>query len=246
MLRTEERSFLAILLVEDDDLIAEVVKLGLEEARYTVDVANDGTIGLEMTRSESYSLLILDIMLPGVDGLTICQTVRADRNRVPILMLTARGSLHDRVHGLDIGADDYLPKPFEFEELLARVRALLRRDKVHRTRYIQIADLEIDTGARLVKRAGQEIYLTPREYSLLEALAFREGVALSREMIQDQIWRDDESYSNTVDVCIGQLRKKIDANHAVKLIQTVHRLGYMLKVPGGSEESEIGLGGEEH
>lgn len=236
---------MAILLVEDDDLIAEVVKLGLEEAHYSVDVASDGNTGLEMARADSYSLLILDIMLPGIDGLTICQRIRAARNRVPILMLTARGSLHDRVHGLDIGADDYLPKPFEFEELLARVRALLRRDKVHRTRYVQISDLEIDTGARSVKRAGQEIYLTPREYSLLEALAFREGIALSRELIQDQIWRDDESYSNTVDVCIGQLRKKIDANHDVKLIHTVHRLGYMLKDPGLADEVEPGLKGEE-
>lgn len=220
-----------ILLVEDDEAIAEVVKQGLEEAYYSVDIANDGLQGLAMAEEEAYSLLILDVMLPGMDGFAICRRLREGRNLVPILMLTARDSLDDRVHGLEIGADDYLPKPFEFPELVARVRALLRRDKIHRTRVIQIADLEIDSGSRRVKRGGQEIRLTPREYELLEALASYEGRPVSREAIQEHIWMDDDSYSNTVDVCIGQLRKKIDSEHETKLIQTVHRVGYMLRDP---------------
>ncbi|HZT42366.1 MAG TPA: response regulator transcription factor [Chthonomonadaceae bacterium] len=216
-----------ILLVEDDELIAEVIKLGLEEAGYPVDWATDGDLGLQMTQEKTYSLIVLDIMLPSMDGFAVCRALRAQRNPVPILMLTARDSLDDRVRGLDTGADDYLSKPFAFPELLARVRALLRRDKVHRARLIKIADLEIDTSARRVRRGDQEIHLTPREYSLLEALAAHEGIVLTREMIQDQIWMND-SYSNAVDWCIAQLRKKIDANYEPKLIQTVHRIGYRL------------------
>ncbi len=219
-----------ILLVEDDEPIAEVVKMGLEGAHYRVDIAPDGEMGLEMAQEGAYSLFILDIMLPGRDGLDLCRTLRARRDRTPILMLTARDSLEDRVRGLEIGADDYLPKPFEFPELLARVRALLRRDKMHRTRIIHIADLEIDTGTRRVTRAGHAVTLTPREYTLLEALAAHEGQTLSREFIQEQVWMDDDSYSNTVDVCIAQLRKKIDAGHEPRLIQTIHRLGYALKI----------------
>ena len=218
-----------ILLVEDDEAIAEVVKQGLEESFYSVDVAHDGIRGLEMAEEELYSLLILDIMLPGMDGFEICRNIRGGRNLVPVLMLTARDGINDRVHGLDIGADDYLPKPFEFSELLARVRSLLRRDKIHRTRVICIGDLEIDTGTHLARRGGQEIRLTPREYDLLEALASHEGRPISREAILDHVWMDDESSSNTVDVCIGQLRKKVDSDFDVKLIQTVHRVGYMIK-----------------
>ncbi|MCC6444520.1 MAG: response regulator transcription factor [Armatimonadetes bacterium] len=220
-----------ILLIEDDELIAEVIQQGLEEALYDVDVAHDGALGWEMVREGVYALLILDIMLPGMDGWSICKALRAVRSRVPILMLTARDELADRVRGLDMGADDYLPKPFEFPELMARVRALLRRDKIHRTRVIRIADLVIDTGSHSVTRAGHEILLTPREYTLLEALAAREGAVVSREFIQEHIWMDAESYSNTVDVCIGQLRRKVDNGHEAKLIQTAHRQGYMLKNP---------------
>jgi len=225
-----------ILLIEDDEPLAEVIKEGLESAFYEVDVAHDGALGLEMAKDGPYPLIILDIMLPGLDGWSICQALRARRSRVLILMLTARDSLDDRVRGLDMGADDYLSKPFEFPELIARVRALLRRDKIHRARVIRIADLKIDTGLRRVSRAGQEVLLTPHEYMLLEALAVNEGTVLSREFIQEQVWMDSDSYSNTVDVCIGQLRKKIDASHEVKLIQTVHRLGYMLKGPQTGHE----------
>ncbi|HEV2474162.1 MAG TPA: response regulator transcription factor, partial [Chthonomonadales bacterium] len=146
-------------------------------------------------------------------------------------MLTARDSVDDRVKGLDIGADDYLPKPFDFKELLARIRALLRRDKVHHTRIIRVADLEIDTAQRRVMRGGAAIGLSAREYDLLCALAANESRVLSREAIQERVWNDDESYSNTVDVYIGMLRKKIDAASAVKLIHTVRGAGYTLRLP---------------
>jgi DNA-binding response OmpR family regulator len=246
-----------ILLIEDEPEIAAVIREGLEAGeprlnrdveggpperwpapgRYSVDVAHDGVTGLEMAQREEYSLILLDVMLPGMDGWAICQRLRARRNAVPILMLTARDAVDDRVRGLELGADDYLPKPFAFRELRARVHALLRRDRIHKGKTLRIADLEIDTGDQNVARAGKEISLTQREYLLLEALATREGQVLTREMIQERVWRDDESYSNTVDVHISALRKKIDVEHEVKLIQTVHGRGYMLKGPE-SEASE--------
>lgn len=224
-----------ILLIEDEAAIAKVVRRGLEQALYTVDIASDGAAGLKMALEGCYALVILDLMLPGVDGWQICAELRARRLRVPILMLTARGSVPDRVRGLEIGADDYLPKPFDFTELLARVQALLRRDKMHKTRRIRIEDLEIDTTLRRVTRAGQEITLTPREYLLLEALAAHEGHVLTRETIQERVWVDEESISNTVDVYIGLLRKKIDADHPVKLIHTVRGMGYTLRGSQGGE-----------
>lgn len=220
-----------ILLIEDEEPIADVIRRGLEEAHYQVDVAHDGEAGLKRALSDSYALLLLDLMLPGRDGWSICRELRTRRQTLPILMLTARDSVQDRVQGLEMGADDYLPKPFDFSELLARVRALLRRDRLHKTRTFRIADLEIDTGSHQVTRAGREISLTRREYTLLEALAANEGRVLTRELIQNRVWDNDESYSNTVDVHIGVLRKKIDSGHAVKLIHTVHGLGYTLKRP---------------
>jgi two-component system copper resistance phosphate regulon response regulator CusR len=247
-----------ILLIEDEPEIAAIIQQGLEagepagaslvgalsplvgspaaergrgSGRYTVDVAHDGPTGLELAFRECYSLIILDLMLPGIDGWTVCQRLRARRNPVPILMLTARDAVEDRVRGLEMGADDYLPKPFAFRELRARVHALLRRDQLHKGKTLRIADLEIDTGVQRVTRGGKEILLTQREYLLLEALATREGQVLTREMIQERVWRDDESYSNTVDVHISALRKKIDVDQDLKLIHTVHGRGYMLKGP---------------
>ncbi len=225
-----------VLLVEDEAPIARVIKRGLEEAHLDVDVAVDGAAGLKMALEAPYSAIILDIMLPKMNGWQVCEELRNRRNRVPILMLTARGALDDRVRGLDLGADDYLAKPFEFPELLARVRALMRRDKMHRTRVIRIDDLEIDTAQRRVTRGGAEIGLTPREYDLLEALAAREGQVLTREAIQERVWMDEESYSNTVDVHVGMLRKKIDAASETKLIHTVRGVGYTLRRPEGEEE----------
>lgn len=226
-----------ILLIEDDHLIAEFVARGLREADLDIESVSDGTEGMRRATTEPFDLIILDLMLPGTDGWAICRAVRLRRNPVPILMLTARDAIEDRVRGLNVGADDYLPKPFDFSELLARVRALLRRDKLHKGGHIRIADLEIDTMRRSVTRAGQEVFLTPREFSLLEALARSEGQVLTREMITERVWRNDMSFSNTVDVHIGMLRKKIDADHGVKLVHTVHRIGYMLRDPDMLEEA---------
>ncbi len=220
-----------ILLIEDEAPIAEVIQQGLEQAGYVVTIADDGRAGLRLAQEGLYSLLILDVMLPGLDGWGVCQALRDERITVPILMLTARDGVQDRVRGLETGADDYLPKPFDFSELLARVQALLRRDRLHKGRMIRVADLEIDTRLRRVVRGGQEITLTPREFTLLEALAGREGQVLTRETILESVWYDDDSLSNTVDVYVGLLRRKVDAAFPVKLIQTVHGVGYTLRAP---------------
>ncbi len=220
-----------ILLVEDEAPIADVVSLGLRQAGYTVDVAADGRDGLAQAQSSRYGLILLDVMLPHLDGWAICERLREAGDSTPILMLTARDTVSDRVKGLETGADDYLPKPFDFRELLARVHALLRRDRVHKGRVIQAADLEIDTTLRRVTRAGREISLTPREYDLLEALAGHQGQTLTREVIQERVWLDEDSLSNTVDAYVRLLRRKIDADFEVKLIQTVHGVGYKLAVP---------------
>lgn len=220
-----------VLLVEDEPDMAAVVAEGLTEAGHKVDVAHDGEAGLRLALTGQYGLILLDVMLPGLSGWEVCQRLRARRVLTPILMLTARDAVADRVRGLDLGADDYLPKPFDFAELLARVGALLRRERMHKARVIEITDLSVDTQARRVHRGGREIALTPREYSLLEALASHEGQTLTRERILDQIWQDDESLSNTVDVYIRFLRRKIDDGFPVKLIQTVHGVGYCLRAP---------------
>lgn len=220
-----------ILLIEDDAAIAGMIRRGLEDARYDVDYAPDGAAGLQNEREYRYNLIVLDVMLPRRDGWEVCAALRAERDTTPILMLTARDAVDDRVRGLELGADDYLPKPFDFKEFLARVRALLRRDRVHRVRIIRVGDLEIDTAQRRVTRAGAEIGLSHREYELLEALAARESQVLSREAIQERVWMNADSSPNTVDVYIGMLRKKVDAGHPIKLIQTVHGAGYTLRAP---------------
>lgn len=232
-----------LLLVEDEAALACRIRESLEEASYTVDWARDGGEALALAREREYAAIILDLLLPGVDGWEVCETLRrrlpwprtsggpGNPDPTPILMLTARGSLEDRIRGFEIGADDYLPKPFALPELRVRVRALIRRAAVHRTRLIRIGDLEIDTEARRVRRSGREISLTPREYSLLEALARHEGRVLSREYIQERVWQDDESYSNTIAVRMRQLRQKIDDGHAVRLIHTVYGQGYVLRAP---------------
>jgi DNA-binding response OmpR family regulator len=244
----KEEAGMKILLIEDEPEIAAVIQQGLEAGeprldaegvsgggrapgRYAVDVAEDGAAGLKLATCGEYSLIILDLMLPCLDGWEVCQRLRASRNTVPILMLTARDEVDDRVRGLEMGADDYLAKPFVFRELRARVHALLRRDRIHKGRTLRICDLEIDVGVQRVTRAGHEMPLTQREYQLLEALATREGQVLTRDMIQQQVWRDEDSYSNTVDVHISGLRKKIDTDREIKLIHTVHGRGYMLKGP---------------
>jgi len=229
-----------LLLVEDEAAIACRIRESLEEARYTVDWARDGVEALALAREREYAAIILDLMLPGVDGWEVCETLRRRRDPTPILMLTARGALEDRIRGFEIGADDYLPKPFALSELRVRVRALLRRAAVHRARLIRIDDLEIDTEARRVRRSGREIPLTAREYTLLEALARNEGRVLSREHIRERVWNDDESYSNTIAVRIRQLRQKVDDGHAVRLIHTVYGQGYVLRAPESEEDRPTG------
>jgi DNA-binding response OmpR family regulator len=218
-----------VLLIEDEAAIAGVIKQGLEEAHYRVFTAANGLVGLDMASEGLYSLIILDVMLPGMDGWTICERLREKRNATPILMLTARDNVRDKIRGLETGADDYLSKPFNFGELLARVNALIRRDRMHKTKVITIGDLIIDPSARRVERGGKGVSLTEREFTLLEALAAHEGQVLTREAIQERVWLDEDSYSNTVDVYIGSLRKKIDASFDEKLIRTVHGVGYTLR-----------------
>lgn len=224
-----------ILVIEDEIGIAKAIRRGLEQAHYVVDVSYDGAEGFELALEGNYAAIVLDLMLPGMDGLRICEELRVRRRPVPILMLTARGSVPDRVLGLESGADDYLPKPFEFSELLARVQALLRRDKMHKGKSICVADLEIDPQSHRVTRSGREIGLSHREYLLLEALAANEGRVLTRETIQERVWMDEDSFSNVVDVYVGLLRKKIDADHEVKLIQTIRGAGYTLRRPEGED-----------
>jgi DNA-binding response OmpR family regulator len=178
---------------------------------------------------KAYGLIILDIMLPRRDGWSVCSEARRCGVTAQILMLTARDSIEDRVKGLEGGADDYLPKPFDMRELLARVFALIRREAVHRTGIIAIDDLVIDSRAHTVTRAGETVYLTPREFSLLEALARNEGRTLTREVILENVWNDEESLENTVNFHITSLRKKIDTPDRNKLIHTVHGLGYVLR-----------------
>lgn len=219
-----------ILIVEDEEDIVEAVQRGLEKARYTVDACATGDAGLRLALDGGYALVILDVMLPDMDGCTVCERLRRARCPLPVLMLTARDAVQDRVRGLEAGADDYLIKPFDFSELLARVRALLRRDKVHRIRLVEIGDLSIDTAARRVVRGGRQILLSPREYALLEALALAEGRVLTRELLQETVWAGEEVYPNTVDVCIGHLRRKMDSDFPAKLVKTIHGVGYSIQL----------------
>ncbi|MCW5943560.1 MAG: response regulator transcription factor [Fimbriimonadaceae bacterium] len=221
-----------VLVVEDDDVIASRLKLGLEKAGFQAVVASDGDEGLYQAMLGGYAVIVLDIMLPKRDGWSVCAELRRAKDPVPILMLTARDTVDDRVKGLDLGADDYLPKPFDFREFLARVRALSRRESLNKGQVIHVADLEIDPASRTVLRGGEPIHLTPREFSLLEALARNEGRTLTREIIVEQIWGDEDSLSNTVNFHVVALRRKVDTGRAKGLIQTVHGVGYVLRSSG--------------
>jgi len=220
-----------LLLIEDNDPIAQMIAGGLREVGYIVEVADNGSVGYNAARASSYAAILLDIMLPGMDGWEICERLRAQGNSTPILMLSARDAVPERVRGLELGADDYLPKPFDFTELRARVKSLVRRDRIYKAPIIRLDDLEIDTIKRRVTRAGLELLLTPHEYTLLVALASHEGQVFTRDIIRETVWLDEDSYSNTVDVRIASLRRKLDYDYPVKLIQTVHRIGYTLKRP---------------
>jgi two-component system copper resistance phosphate regulon response regulator CusR len=218
-----------ILVVEDEPTAATVLAKGLREHAYAVDIANDGDAALEQAAINQYDLLIVDVLLPGIDGFEVCRRLRADGASVPLLMLTALGRLDDRVEGLDAGADDYLPKPYHFKELLARVRALLRRGPALASAVLSVRDLAIDTRARRVERAGRLIQLTTKEYSLLEYLAKRQGEVVGRADIGEHVWDDSfDPMSNLIEVYIQRLRRKVDDGSEVKLIHTRRGAGYTL------------------
>jgi DNA-binding response OmpR family regulator len=219
-----------VLLVEDHKPMLRAIKQGLEEEGFAVDIANDGEEGNYKARTANYDVIILDLMLPKIDGLTLLQQWRREGMNAHILVLTAKGSIEDKVHGLDLGADDYLTKPFQWEELLARLRALIRRGHQIKDPVLRIHDLEIDTASRTVKRNGQSIHLTPREYALLQFLAFHRGKVVSRSMIWEHLYDEhDENTSNVVDVYIRYLRTKIDKGFEPALILTRWGEGYMLR-----------------
>jgi DNA-binding response OmpR family regulator len=219
-----------VLLIEDHKPLVRALRQGLEEEGFAVDVAQDGEEGDYKAHTAEYDVIILDLMLPKVDGLELLQRWRRQGLQTHVLVLTAKGSIDDKVRGLDLGADDYLTKPFELEELLARLRALIRRGHQVKDPVLRIHDLEIDTAARTVKRAGQPIHLTPREYALLEFLAFHPGRVVTRTMIWEHLYDEhDENTSNVVDVYIRYLRNKVDKGFDRPLILTRWGEGYMLR-----------------
>ncbi|MGE5584334.1 MAG: response regulator [Bacillota bacterium] len=218
-----------ILVVEDEDKIAAFIKKGLEEEGYAVDAVGDGETAIDYALSADYDVIVLDVMLPGKDGFAVCRELRMRGLRAPILMLTARDAVDDRVNGLDAGADDYLVKPFAFRELVARVRALLRRPRDVVSSRLQAGDLVLDTRTHVAERGGRKIDLTSREYALLEFLMRNKNQVLTRTQIAEHVWDYDFlSESNIVDVYIRYLRVKIDADFEPKLIQTVRGAGYRI------------------
>ena len=226
-----------ILLVEDNRRLSDSLRLNLEDDDYAVDTAYDGLDGEEMGRMDVYDLIILDVMLPGKDGVEVCHSLRDKRVRTPILMLTARDALEDRVLGLDSGADDYLVKPFEMAELRARIRALFRREAPSKSGTLQVADLTLDPATHTVQRGGQAIELTAKEFALLEYLMRHPNHLMTREMAETHLWSDDHLVaSNVVDVYIRRLRRKIDDPFDLKLLETLRGAGYRLRAPGENNE----------
>ena len=220
-----------ILVVEDDLRIAAFVTRGLEESGYTVTVAHDGEEGFLDARYNDYDLIVLDLMLPKIDGIEVACRLRTAGCATPILMLTARDTERDKIRGLDVGADDYLTKPFSFGEFLARVRALLRRDTLTRSSLMRVGDLELDTAAHEVRRRGRDIALSAREYALLEYLVHHAGQVVTREQLAAHVWSDTEVESNVIDVYVRYVRQKVDAPFGQPLIQTVRGVGYTLRAP---------------
>lgn len=225
-----------ILLVEDNKRLSDSLRLTLEDDGYAVDAVFDGLDGEEMGLMDVYDVIILDVMLPGRDGIQVCKGLRNRRVRTPILMLTARDALEDRVQGLDSGADDYLVKPFEIEELRARIRAILRRDSSVKSGILQVDDLVLDPATHIVQRGGQVIELTAKEFSLLEYLMRHPNHLITREMAEEHLWNYDNLIaSNVVDVYIRRLRRKIDDAFDVKLLETVRGAGYRIYSPNQSK-----------
>jgi DNA-binding response OmpR family regulator len=230
-----------LLLVEDDARIARFVAKGLREQSYAVDVATNGDDALYNAEINTYDLIVLDVMIPGRDGFAVCRELRAAGQKIPILMLTAKDAVEDRIAGLDFGADDYLTKPFEFRELLARLRALLRRSGELRPARILVADLVLDTGARSVSRADTDVPMTTKEYALLEYLARNVGRVVGRAEIAEHVWEETfDPFSNLIEVYVNRLRRKIDVGRATPLLQTRRGAGYILGNPADSRIGEIG------
>jgi len=224
-----------ILLVEDEEKVSRFIVRGLIAESFAVDAAPDGLAGLELATTYNYDLIVLDLMLPGLSGTDLLRRIRINDHRVPILMLTARDAVADKVEHLEAGADDYLTKPFAFAELMARIKALLRRGSVDRQSILRVSDLEVDRLSQRVKRANRRIELTAKEYALLEYLLVNAGRVLSRTMIIEHVW--DQSFdgaTNIVDVYVRHLRGKVDDGHDQKLIRTVRGVGYKI-----SDEAEV-------
>ncbi len=221
-----------ILVVEDESKTGNYLRQGLTEAGFVVDLARDGHDGLHLATTESYDVIVLDIMLPGRDGWSVLKALRDDGSSVPVLFLTARDQVDDRVKGLEAGADDYLVKPFAFSELLARVRSLLRRGKVAEPATLRVADMELDLYRRRVTRGGKRIALTAKEFALLELLLRRHDEVLPRSLIASQVWdMNFDSDTNVIEVAVRRLRGKIDDGFEPKLIRTIRGMGYVLETP---------------
>lgn len=222
------------MVVEDERRLANIIKKGLSEEGFAVDVAYDGEEGQYLAESEEYDLLILDIMLPKIGGLTICRELRAKNIRAPVLMLTAKSEVDDKVAGLDSGADDYMTKPFSFLELRSRIHALIRRSKQEASPTLTISDLEIDPIKHKAAREGKPVKLTPKEFSILELLLRHKDEVVTRTMVIEHVWDYNfDGMSNIVDVFVASLRRKVDKNSKIKLIHTIHGVGYKI-----SEESD--------
>jgi len=218
-----------ILIVEDESQAAAILAMGLREQGYQPEIAGDGERALTLVQNNAYDLVILDVILPGRDGFSVCRELRHAGYDMPILMLTARDAVHDRVTGIDQGADDYIVKPFEYRELLARVRALLRRSDAPYREEIRVGDLRIDRLARKVERGGAAIDLSPKEYAFLEYMALRAGELVTRNDLSEHVWDEDyNAFTNLVEVYILRLRRKIDSGRALKLIRTRRGEGYVL------------------
>ena len=219
-----------ILLVEDEDRLASFIRKGISAEGYEVEIAYDGRMGLSLFRKNSYDIILLDVNLPHINGFELCQLIRADNESVPVLMLTALDSLADKADGFNAGADDYLAKPFEFQELLLRLRALTRRSGTKPKQVLRLADLELNLDTKTVTRAGQRIDLTTREYSLMEYLMLNKGKIISRVDISERVWSlDFDSSTNVIDVYVSYLRKKIDKGFSTKLLHTIVGMGYVLR-----------------
>jgi len=227
------RRDMKILVIEDEPKTGSYLRRGLSEAGFAADLVADGRDGLHTALTEGYDLIVLDVMLPGIDGWEVLRGIRRAGNQVPVLFLTARDDVDDRVKGLELGADDYLVKPFAFSELLARVRTLLRRGKAGQSpETLSVADLELDMIRRRVTRAGKRINVTAKEFALLELLMRRQGEVLPRPLIASQVWdMNFDSDTNVIDVAVRRLRAKVDDDFDVKLIRTVRGMGYVLEAP---------------